>query len=115
MRHDIFSLGVMPLKIAFWGTSRDLAPPVLGKYVWKDGAAEKRLKSPGELKRAYLSLAARAVLRLMGRRYADVVTACLTRLESEGRGAKDLKDDDGTVVGTRYVTAITKKLEEISI
>ncbi|KAJ3568321.1 hypothetical protein NPX13_g6460 [Xylaria arbuscula] len=91
MHHDIFSLG-------------------LGKRVWRDGGAN--LRSPGELKSAYLALAKGAVPRLMGQKYADVITACLTGLE--GRTG-DIKDEDGIVVGTRYVMAIIKKLEEISI
>ncbi|KAI3342471.1 serine/threonine protein kinase [Ustulina deusta] len=113
MRHDIFSLGVVLLEVAFWASFQDRASPQLGKRVWKDGGAT--LRSPGELKSVYLALAAGAVPRLMGQKYADAVIACLTGLESEGRGAKDLEDDDGIAVGTKYVTAIIRKLEEISI
>ncbi|KAI0540438.1 serine/threonine protein kinase [Xylaria digitata] len=111
MHHDIFSLGVLLLEMAFWASFQDKGSQ-LGKRVWKDGSA---LRSPGELKSIYLSLASGAVPRLMGQKYADVVSACLTGLQSEGRSAKDLEDGDGIVVGTKYVTAIIKKLEEISI
>ncbi|TGJ76810.1 hypothetical protein E0Z10_g10829 [Xylaria hypoxylon] len=111
MHHDIFSLGVLLLEMAFWASFQDRGSQ-LGKRVWKDGTT---LRSPGELKSVYLSLASGAVPRLMGQKYADAVAACLTGLQSEGRSVKDLEDSDGIVVGTKYVTAIIKKLEEISI
>ncbi|KAF2965352.1 hypothetical protein GQX73_g8233 [Xylaria multiplex] len=111
MHHDIFSLGVLLLEMAFWASFQDKGS-LLGKRVWKDAST---MRSPGELKNIYLSLASGAVPRLMGQKYADAVSACLTGLQSEGRSAKDLEDSDGIVVGTKYVTAIIKKLEEISI
>ncbi|KAK5629129.1 hypothetical protein RRF57_004844 [Xylaria bambusicola] len=112
MHHGIFSLGVLLLEIAFWASFQDRASGQLGRRVWKgDGT----LRSPAELKSAYLALAKGAVPRLMGQKYADVVTACLTGLESEGGSARDLEDEDGIVVGTRYIMVIIKKLEEISI
>ncbi|KLU85765.1 hypothetical protein MAPG_04785 [Magnaporthiopsis poae ATCC 64411] len=113
MQHDIFSIGVVLLEIAFWASFRDRRSE-LGGVVWKD-ARTLTLRAPEELKKKYIGLAARTVPRLMGQKYADAVVACLTGLESGDGSATDLEDADGIVVGTRYVMAIVKKLEEISM
>ncbi|KAL8382590.1 hypothetical protein RB595_006393 [Gaeumannomyces hyphopodioides] len=113
MQHDIFSIGVVLLEIAFWASFRDRQSE-LGGVVWKD-ARTSTLRAPEELKKKYIGLATRTVPRLMGQKYADAAIACLTGLESEDGRAMDLEDTDGIVVGTRYVMAIIKKLEEISM
>lgn len=112
MQHDIYSLGIVLIEIAYWATFQDKGSPKLGHKVWKD-KSQSVLRHPEELKRAYLKLARGAVPRMMGQKYADAVTACLTGLQSES--CSSFKDKDGIVVGTWYIMEVIKKLEEISM
>ncbi|KAI9890884.1 MAG: hypothetical protein M1814_003523 [Vezdaea aestivalis] len=109
MQHDTYSLGVLLLEIAFWASFSDRRSPQLASRVWKES---NTLKDPEELKRMYIILAKGTVPRLMGQRYADVVLLCLSGLEDEELEGK-LKDMDGIVVGTVYITKIFRQLEEI--
>ncbi|KAM0340368.1 hypothetical protein ACHAPU_010504 [Fusarium lateritium] len=112
MQHDLYSLGVVLLEIAFWTSFQDKKSSQLGKIIWRD-ESQSDLRSPEELKKKYMSLAKGSVPRLIGQKYADVVMACLTGLKSEQEGFENLEDDDGIIVGTRYILEIIKKLEEI--
>ena len=107
MQHDVYSLGVVLLEIALWGsfTSRSSG---IGKLLW-DGQS---LKPPDELKQTFINIAKRNVPQLMGQRFSDVVVVCLEELkddEDQGR----LEDQDGIVVETAYITEVMNKLEEI--
>ncbi|EXM03468.1 hypothetical protein NOF04DRAFT_21383 [Fusarium oxysporum II5] len=114
MRHDLYSLGVVLLEIAFWASFQDKKSSQLGKIIWRD-AGQSDLCGPEELKKIYMSLAKGSVPRVIGQKYADVVMACLTGLESEKDMLNELKDKDGIIIGTRYILEIIKKLEEISL
>ena len=111
MQHDMYTLGVVLLEIAWWASFSDRHLDHLGKMVWRD---RNTLLAPEELKKMYMSLAVRRVPRLMGQKYANVVAACLGGLEEE-RQKGELADADGIVVGTAYVTKVIRQLEEISI
>ena len=111
MQHDMYSLGVVLLEIAWWASFSDRRSAHLGKMVWRD---RNTLLAPEELKKMYMSLAMRSVPRLMGQKYANVVTACLGGSEEE-RQKGELADADGIVVGTACVTKIIRQLEEISM
>ncbi|RTE84423.1 hypothetical protein BHE90_000964 [Fusarium euwallaceae] len=112
MEDDMYSVGVVLIEIAFWASFQDKSAAQLWKLVWQD-ASQSALKGPGQLKKTYISLAAGAVPRKMGQKYADIVMACLTGLESEQGDLKRLEDEDGIVVGTRYMVEVISKLEEI--
>ncbi|KAM0438982.1 hypothetical protein ACHAPT_001743 [Fusarium lateritium] len=114
MQDDMYSVGVVLIEMAFWASFQDKSAAQLGKLVWQD-ASQSALKGPEQLKKTYMSLAAGAVPRKMGQRYADIVMACLTGLESEQDGLKRLEDEDGIVVGTRYMVEVISRLEEISM
>ncbi|EFR03324.1 serine/threonine protein kinase [Nannizzia gypsea CBS 118893] len=111
MEHDIYSLGVVLLEIAFWASFQDRRSPSIGHLVWHDS---KSLRSPEQLKQVYLSLASGPVARLMGQRYADVVRACINGLEDKVQ-ERSLEDVDGIIVGTAYITEIIRGLEEIRL
>ncbi|RSL81669.1 hypothetical protein CEP52_017147 [Fusarium oligoseptatum] len=112
MEDDMYSVGVVLIEIAFWASFQDKSAAQLGKLVWQD-PSQSALKGPEQLKKTYISLAAGAVPRKMGQKYADIVMACLTGLESEQGDLKRLEDEDGIVVGTRYMVEVISKLEEI--
>jgi serine/threonine protein kinase len=114
MEHDIYSLGVVLLEIAFWASFQDKTSPQLGKLIWKD-KSQSTLRAPQELKKMYMSLTTGAVPRLMGQKFADVVMACLMGLDLEEGELKRLEDSDGIIIGTRYIMEVIKKLEEISM
>ncbi|KAF2686418.1 serine/threonine protein kinase [Lentithecium fluviatile CBS 122367] len=106
VQHDLYSLGVILLEIAFWASFQDKKARGVGSLIRKDD----RVIGPEELKKVYLGLASGAVARSMGERYAEVVKACLTGLEEQS-----LEDADGITVATAYVTEVIKGLEEIKI
>ncbi|KAJ4177502.1 hypothetical protein NW755_013810 [Fusarium falciforme] len=112
MEDDMYSVGVVLIEIAFWASFQDKSAAQLGKLVWQD-ASQSALKGPEQLKKTYISLAAGAVPRKMGQKYADIAMACLTGLESEQGDLKRLEDENGIVVGTRYMVEVISKLEEI--
>lgn len=114
MQDDLYSVGVVLIEMAFWASFQDKRAPQLGKLVWQD-ASQSVLKGPEQLKRTYISLAAGTVPRVMGQRYADIAMVCLTGLESEQDRLKRLEDEDGIIVGTRYIVEVISKLEEISL
>jgi hypothetical protein len=111
VRHDVYSLGVVLLEIAMWGSFTDRRKGMMGRYVWKDQSTPLL---PGELKERYLSLARSQVPRIIGTRYADIVVSCLEGLQDEEKGGI-LNDQDGLVTGTAYVAQVLSKLEEISL
>jgi hypothetical protein len=62
-----------------------------------------------------MSLEKSSVPRLIGQKYANVIIACLTGLKSENGVSESLEDENGIIVGTRYILEIVKKLEEICL
>ena len=112
MQHDLFSLGVVLIEIAFWQTFQDKEGTQLSEVLWED---ERRMKRPEQLKETYLTLANGLVARKMGQKYANVVTACLAGLGNSSSQDQGVRDHDGIIIGTAYITEITTRLEEISM
>ena len=113
MQHDLFSLGVVLIEIAFWESFQDTRAAKLRGVIWQDDGMT-RMRAPDDLKRRYLGLARGAVARVMGSRYADVVVACLTGLDVHPDDPS-LQDQDGIIMGTAYITRVVRGLEEISM
>jgi serine/threonine protein kinase len=115
VRHDVYSLGVVLLEIAMWGSFTDQRPGKMARYVWQDaGTRAAAPLSPEDLKKRYLKLAKSVVPRQIGTKYADIVVSCLEGLQDEERGGL-LNDEDGLVIETAYVAQVLSKLEEISL
>jgi len=115
MQHDIYSLGVCLLETGLWtslvsatGTpSQDIADEVLANT----SETEKAKK----IKEVLITMAHRLLLAV-GTRYHDVVLACLTCMDEKDIDfgtEDDLLDDDGMVIGTRYIETVLMKLNEI--
>ncbi|VUC36680.1 unnamed protein product [Clonostachys rosea] len=113
MQHDLYSLGVVLLEIAFWSSFQNKDARLIGRKIWKD-TSQKEMKGPESLKKTYISLA-KAVPVTMGQKYADIVMLCITGLESAGDGLKRLEDEDGITVKIRYILEIISKIEEINL
>lgn len=113
MQHDIYSLGICLLEIGFWSS---LLRPRNGvslplDFLWLTrGMAMPR----PELKPAFLELARTSLPSTMGQTYTEIVTSCLTCLDSEetnlfGEEA-DLHDTDGILVGVRFIEKVECRL-----
>ena len=112
VRHDVYSLGVVLLEIALWGSFTDQSPGGMARYAWQ--AKNTAPLPPEELRQRYLKLAKSLVPRTIGTKYAEIVVSCLEGLQDEEKGGL-LNDEDGLVIETAYVAQVLSKLEEISL
>lgn len=124
MRHDIYSLGVCLLEIGLWesfvdcgaGSGAPLLGPGLGV---SDGSMSGPglLKGPEQVKGHLLRLARGLLRRKMGTVYGKVVETCLTCLDKDNvdfGDEKEFHDEDGVVVGVRYIEKVVARLCEIT-
>ncbi|KAK6522235.1 hypothetical protein TWF281_002802 [Arthrobotrys megalospora] len=111
MKHDVYSLGVIMLEIALWGSFYDRGPGGLGSKLWADA---NRLHPPDKLNGIFVRMATTQVPRIVGERYRDAVLACLTGLKDEN-GETITKDEDGIELGLAYLQQVVEQLEEISV
>ena len=115
MQHDIFSLGVCLLEIGLWRSflnwdSDSETMSANEEFIFPSDLAIKdpRKKAFG-IKRHFTQAARERLPGLVGQRYTDVVVACLTCLDPGNVDFGDesgLDDDDGTLVGVRYVETV---------
>ncbi|GAB7343238.1 hypothetical protein MBLNU457_1296t2 [Dothideomycetes sp. NU457] len=115
MQHDIYSLGVCLLEIGLWTSlvtaegnpSQDIGDQVLAKTTETEKAKE--------IKKVLTTMAQRLPFTI-GTKYHDVVLSCLTCMDEKNIDfgtEDDLLDDDGMVIGTRYIETVLMKLNEI--
>ena len=133
MQHDVYSLGVVLLEIGLW-TSFVLYGPEEDSpsSVPNDILVPADLAQPGnplgnapQNKLNLEDLAARELPARLGRRYTDIVLLCLRCLDPGsgadrdgkgfGVGAADWTDEDGVVIGVRYIENLLEKMQEITI
>ncbi|KAL8669335.1 MAG: hypothetical protein Q9168_006071 [Polycauliona sp. 1 TL-2023] len=123
MQHDIYSLGVCLLEIGLWvslltykdnsATTTPLPAAVLGDHVAIAG-----IRRPILMKEHLVSLAQRELPVRMGERYTSVVVNCLTCLDEDNVDFGDqseFEDQDGILVGVKYIEKILLKLDEIVV
>ena len=124
MQHDIYSLGICLLEIGLWESfvvyENEECIPQNGKVVDLSSA----LVIEEEPKRAYsvkelLTVAARERLPIMvGPRYSNVVVSCLTCLDRDYQGLGDeseFQDEDGVVIGVKYIEQVLLELQQIAV
>ncbi|KAI1840101.1 hypothetical protein JX266_013704 [Neoarthrinium moseri] len=115
MQHDIYSLGVCLLEVGLWNS-----------FVLYDKEAEKVTPAPVlglqqhdrpinhlDFTNALLRLSRDELPRCMGRKYAAIVETCLTCLDPDNIGfgnESDFMDDDGVLVGVRYIEKVKSKV-----
>ncbi|KAF3021956.1 hypothetical protein E8E14_009718 [Neopestalotiopsis sp. 37M] len=142
MQHDIYSLGVCLLEIGLWDplvqyTTEEGAAPflpihdipqrgtVLDDYMEVNesnivpGREDACLLLSGEPFKKYLVTLANAELpALVGDRFTEIVVACLTCLDPDNDGFGDeseMLDEDGILVGVRFIETILLRLNEIVV
>lgn len=126
IQHDIYSLGVCLLEVGLWESfvsyTDQLDPePGLGldpmrAWLVDNGYGERACAS--HLKMFLTETARKRLPLVMGERYTDIVTTCLTFLDKDedGIGNDDgLDDGDGILVGLWFVEKILLKINEIII
>ena len=78
------------------------------KVIFVDDWRKEVPTSASYLKQLFVSFAKELLPGRMGQKYADIVRTCLTCLD-EGNtdfGEKDLNDEDGIIIGTRYMDKV---------
>ncbi|KAJ5768903.1 hypothetical protein N7520_003462 [Penicillium odoratum] len=111
MQHDVYSLGVCLLEIGLWCSFVRDDGDRLVPWAELDILAALSDKDPkrgaSAIKRKMLSLARDRLPVLVGERYTNLTTACLTCLDKGDQNTfgteKELQDQDGILVGVRYI------------
>lgn len=125
MRHDIYSLGVCLLEIGLWDSFVH-HHPVTAVY-----SLSQLLTIPSEKGKEVLSESVQAQARdrfialarcrlpgTMGERYTEVVQTCLTCLDagnSDFGDEKAFEDENGILVGTRYIEKVLLRLGKLTM
>lgn len=115
MQHDIYSVGVVLLEIGLWSSfvaySEDKNTLTPGPELLISHLIEStdRRKAAAEIKTILVGLARSRLPELMGRIYTEIVVTCLTCLDKDNNGfgdEKEFQDEDGLLVGVRYIEKV---------
>jgi serine/threonine protein kinase len=133
MQHDIYSLGVVLLEIGLWTSfvledlKSDSPLPFPNSILCPTDLDGRRTPLPTatENKQTLENIAQRELPARFGRRYTDIVLLCLRCLdpgnetdEKEkgfGVGSADWTDEDGLVIGVRFIENVLEKMQEITM
>ncbi|KAM3071168.1 hypothetical protein ACMFMG_008762 [Clarireedia jacksonii] len=124
MQHDIYSLGVCLLEIGL-GESLVLPQPAgkeskpnVSLLADIDFTRKDRRKTAFEIKRTLVKLAQERLPSKMGRRFNEIVVTCLTCLDKTDNlfgDEKEFLDENGVLVGVRFIEKILTKLLELKV
>ena len=125
MQHDIYSLGVILLEIGLW-TSLVLSDPSQLPIPSSILSAEQTLPTAAKTKQRLEYLAETKLPQRLGRRYTDIVLLCLRCLDPGNEmddedetgfdvDTGDFTDEDGIVIGVRFIENVLKKMQEITM
>lgn len=120
MQHDIYSLGVCLLEIGLWssfvtysGDQLSLTPGPELPISHLIGTDDQR-KAAAKIKAIFLEVAQSRLPELMGKIYTDIVVTCLTCLDKDNEGfgdEKEFHDEDGILVGVKYIEKVIISIE----
>jgi hypothetical protein len=123
MRHDVYSLGVCLLEIGLWGSFVEYDPTTavhsISRLLVAPSAKGKEvtLVTPrDEAKHRFVVLAQLTLPGSMGDRYAEIVETCLTCLDPgniDFGDDKAFEDEDGIIVGARYIEKVLLRLSRL--
>lgn len=133
MQHDIYSLGVCLLELGLWesfviydedyegqgeGQGLNKMPsPTLGLSIEDFNFSGDPSSPSARIKDHLVDLAKSKLPQRIGDKYTAVVVTCLTCLDrgNEDFGdEEDMRDDDGILIGVRFIEKILFRLSEIS-
>lgn len=130
MQHDVYSLGVCLLELGLWesflqyvpvdgdsGSSACLPSETLGLRP-NDFETCEASQAYEKIKDHLVELARTRLPPLMGDQYTAVVLTCLTCLDqgNEDFGdEQDMCDDDGILIGVRFIEKVLLKLDAMSL
>ena len=115
MQHDVYSLGIVLLELGMgisfldWhkeGTINDRPIPNTELEITDLITAKKKHGQGIAVKKKMISLAEAELPCTFGRKYTEVVLSCLTCLDERNTrfgDLRDLQDDNGVLVGMRFV------------
>ncbi|KAJ4200296.1 hypothetical protein FSOLCH5_001774 [Fusarium solani] len=123
MQHDVYSLGVCLLEIGLWASfvqhDGEATPgEALGLTVEDFGKIQETGKPSPFIKDHLVKLAQSKLPMKMGDRYTAVVVTCLCCLDDDNEDfgeESDMRDDDGILIGVKFVGKVLMRLNEISI
>ncbi|KAF9873155.1 het-s domain protein [Colletotrichum karsti] len=126
MQHDVYSLGVCLLELGLWESFVDYQTqtdgsdqeklPGAGLGIGLEGFAfESNDSGTSKIKDRLVELAKTRLPIRMGDRYAAVVVTCLTCLDPDNKefGGEEMQDEDGILVGVRFIERVLLKLGDI--
>jgi len=124
MQHDIYSLGVCLLEIGMWKSllswneeSKTFTALSSLEIVIDCHLREKR-REAFRTKWNLVTLAKRHLPYTMGPKYTNLTVLCLTCLDKNNNSFGDEKefyDDDGILVGLRYIEKVWLAIDQISL
>ncbi|PGG98754.1 hypothetical protein AJ79_08774 [Helicocarpus griseus UAMH5409] len=142
MQHDIYSLGVVLLELGLWQSfitypspqpykpDAEIAP-IPPSFVAQHSPQKNHLKRASDIKAHLVLLAAEMLPAKMGTTYADIVLSCLRCLDRltwsgqaddageavglEGGGFENVVDDDGIIIGVKYIEKILLRMQQIRV
>lgn len=100
--------------------------PIPPPFIANQKGEKDSRKRAAAIKTQLISLAVEKLPARMGKKYTDVVLLCLTCLDGTSRGSVDeikgsvfedvdVLDEDGIVVGIKYIERILLKIQEIGV
>lgn len=128
MQHDIYSLGVCLLELGLWrsfvwypddsGNAAPVPALTLGLSLSDADFQSVRTTTPLRIKEHLVNLATKELPPKLGDIYTNVVLSCLTCLDPENKAfgnEQDLKDEDGILIGVKFVEKILLRIADISM
>ncbi|KAI0505473.1 hypothetical protein F5B22DRAFT_627872 [Xylaria bambusicola] len=128
MQHDIYSIGVCLLEIALWrsfvwypapdGSATPVPSMGLGFACDDKDFETTQLTSKRRIKEQLVRLAEEELPPRVGDTYMSIVVDCMKCLDPDSEKFGDIKglaDEDGIVVGVKYVEHILGRIMEISV
>lgn len=129
MQHDVYALGVCLLELGLWESFvhyrdgklvlSDALGLTMENFAFLDGKSkpDTLLSSGNSIKDHLVAVAKERLPRRMGDKYTAVVVTCLTCLDKDNEdfgNEEDMKDDDGILIGVRFIEKVLLKLSDIS-
>ncbi|KAH8121631.1 hypothetical protein ACSS6W_003104 [Trichoderma asperelloides] len=131
MQHDVYSLGVCLLELGLWESfvccesdtgdqrgEKKRPSASLGLELDSFQSQEEGSVLSAKIKTRLVDLARTKLPSRMGDKYTSVVVTCLTCLDPGNKDFgddEDMRDDDGILVGVRFIEKVLLKLEEIAL